>query len=44
MLSNFDVDDLVFKMGIPNFKGCYYKDLLKKVIKRMLKILLLERL
>ena len=31
MLSNFDVDDLVVKMNIPNFKGCYYKDLLKKV-------------
>jgi hypothetical protein len=31
MLSNFDVEDLVVKMGIPNFKGCYYKDLLKKV-------------
>ena len=31
MLSNFDVDDLVVKMNITNFKGCYYKDLLKKV-------------
>ena len=31
MLSNFDVDELVVKMGIKNFKGCYYKDLLKKI-------------
>lgn len=31
MLSNFDIDDLVVKMNIPNFKGCYYKDLLKKI-------------
>jgi hypothetical protein len=31
MLSNFDIDDLVVKMGIKNFKGCYYKDLIKKI-------------
>ena len=31
MLSNFDLDDLVVKMNIPNFKGCYYKDLLKRL-------------
>ena len=30
MLSNHDIDELVIKMGIPNFKGCYYKDKLKK--------------
>ena len=31
MLSNHDIDELVVKMGINNFKGCYYKDTLKKV-------------
>jgi len=31
MLSNLDIDVLVVKMGIPNFKGCYYKDTLKKI-------------
>ena len=30
MLSNYDIDELVIKLNIPNFKGCYYKDLLKK--------------
>ena len=31
MLSNNDLDELVIKMGINKFKGCYYKDTLKKV-------------
>ena len=31
MLSNFDIDDLVIKMNIPNFNGCNYRDLLKKI-------------
>jgi len=31
MLSNFDISELVVKMGIPNFKGCFYKDTLKKI-------------
>ena len=31
MLSNHDIDELVIKMGIPNFKGCFYKDTLKKI-------------
>lgn len=31
MLSNFDIDELVIKLNIPNFKGCYYKDSLKKI-------------
>jgi hypothetical protein len=31
MLSNFDIDELVKKMGISNFKGCFYKDTLKKI-------------
>ena len=31
MLSNYDIDELVIKMGIPNFKGCFYKDTLKKI-------------
>lgn len=31
MLSNFDVINLVEKMNIPNFKGCFYKDQLNKV-------------
>ena len=30
MLSNHDIDELVTKMNIPNFKGCFYKDKLKK--------------
>jgi hypothetical protein len=31
MLSNYDIDDLIKKMSIPNFKGCFYKDTLKKI-------------
>jgi len=31
MLSNFDISELVVKMAIPNFKGCFYKDTLKKI-------------
>jgi hypothetical protein len=31
MLSNHDIDVLVTKMGISNFKGCYYKDKLSKI-------------
>jgi len=31
MLSNHDIDELVTKMNIPNFKGCFYKDKLKKI-------------
>ena len=31
MLSNHDIDVLVEKMGISNFKGCFYKDKLKSV-------------
>ena len=31
MLSNFDIDELVIKLKIPNFKGCFYKDTLKKI-------------
>ena len=31
MLSNFDLNELVTKMNIPNFKGCFYKDKLKKI-------------
>ena len=31
MLSNHDIDELITKMNIPNFKGCYYKDKLKKI-------------
>jgi hypothetical protein len=31
MLSNHDIDELVIKMGIPNFKGCFYKDKLTKI-------------
>jgi len=31
MLSNIDIDNLVEKMSIPNFKGCFYKDKLKKI-------------
>jgi hypothetical protein len=31
MLSNHDIDELVKKIAIPNFKGCFYKDTLKKI-------------
>jgi hypothetical protein len=31
MLSNHDIDELVTKMGIRNFKGCFYKDKLTKI-------------
>jgi hypothetical protein len=31
MLSNHDIDLLVEKLNIPNFKGCYYKDKLKTI-------------
>lgn len=31
MLFNFDIDVLVKKLNIPNFKGCFFKDKLKKV-------------
>jgi len=31
MLSNHDIDELVIKMGISNFRGCYYKDKLNKI-------------
>ena len=31
MLSNHDVDVLVEKLNIPNFRGCYYKDKLKTI-------------
>ena len=31
MLSNYDIEVLVEKMGISNFKGCFYKDKLKKI-------------
>jgi hypothetical protein len=31
MLSNHDISSLVTKMGISNFKGCYYKDKFKKI-------------
>jgi hypothetical protein len=31
MLSNHDIDELVQKLNIPNFKGCYYKDKLKTI-------------
>ena len=31
MLSNFDIEELVNKLNIPNFKGCFYKDKLKKI-------------
>ena len=31
MLSNYDLDELVIKMGINNFLGCIYKDTLKKI-------------
>jgi hypothetical protein len=31
LLSNFDIDVLVKKMEIQNFKGCFYKDKLKEI-------------
>ena len=31
MLSNHDISSLVEKLGICNFKGCFYKDKLKKI-------------
>ena len=31
MLSNFDIDLLVKKLGIKNFQGCFYKDKLKEI-------------
>ena len=31
MLSNHDIDVLVEKMGIRNFRGCFYKDKLKTI-------------
>ena len=31
MLSNHDIDVLVKKLNIPNFRGCYYKDKLKTI-------------
>jgi len=31
MLSNFDISELVVKLNIPNFRGCFYKDTLKKI-------------
>jgi hypothetical protein len=31
MLSNFDISELIEKMGIKNFKGCFYKNTLKKI-------------
>jgi hypothetical protein len=31
MLSNHDIDELVTKMGISDFRGCFYKDKLKSV-------------
>jgi hypothetical protein len=31
MLSNHDIDVLVTKMGLSNFKGCFYKDKLSKI-------------
>jgi hypothetical protein len=31
MLSNYDLEELVIKMGIKNFKGCFYKDTLKTI-------------
>jgi len=31
MLSNHDIDELVTKMGISNFRGCFYKDKLKTI-------------
>jgi hypothetical protein len=31
MLSNHDIDVLVEKLNMPNFKGCFYKDKLKTI-------------
>ena len=31
MLSNHDIDSLVVKLNIPNFKGCFYKNTLNKI-------------
>ena len=31
MLSNHDIDVLVEKLNIPNFKGCFYRDKLKTI-------------
>jgi hypothetical protein len=31
MLSNYEISFLVTKMSISNFKGCFYKDKLKKI-------------
>ena len=31
MLSNYDLEELIIKMGINNFKGCFYKDTLKTI-------------
>ena len=31
MLSNHDISELVVKLNIPNFKGSFYKDTLKKI-------------
>jgi hypothetical protein len=31
MLSNHDIDELVEKLNIPNFRGCFYKDKLKLI-------------
>jgi hypothetical protein len=31
MLSNYDVDELVKKIEIKNFKGCFYRDKLKEI-------------
>ena len=31
MLSNYDIDELVIKLNINNFKGCFYKDTLLKI-------------
>ena len=31
MLSNHNIEELVGKMNIPNFRGCFYKDALKKI-------------
>jgi len=30
-LSYFDIDELVKKMAISNFEGCFYEDTLKKI-------------
>jgi len=31
MLSNHDIDELVKKLNIPNFRGSFYKDKLTKI-------------